>query len=527
MSLPSIRFTLSAAFVSVLLAACGGGGSKSVPPAPTNLQVNAGDGQVTLNWTGVPGVNYQAIYAPGASVSTDVYGAGVSPIHCWTTSNGITSPYIVPNACQNIILTNGMQYAFAMNGFYSGGPGGPGTPSVTVTPRQAGVSWTAGSPALGAGNMYGIAYGTPNGATTPVYLAVGDSGAIYSGTQLSNWATVASQAPAQSTVNIPSAVNFRSVGFALTGSPATARFVAVGGSTTPSAQIYYSQDAYAANWTAATWTTGTAQPSYNLNAVATNGSGFVAVGDGGTILYSTDGVNWSNTTFQNASGTAIAAPTNNFHGITYAANAGFWVVVGDNGSVWLSNDGATGSVWVQAPITTPAPTANLHAVIAQPYFNTITIVGDAGTVITGTATGTGSGIGAGGAWVWTPSTLVDGGGNPLTTVNLTQVAASTAHYIFLDSTNAARSSNYVANSPVTPSATTGTYTSAQYVAVGSDGSVWASSYNPTLSTATWTPWTSIAGSSTAGSSGTPLLGMANLLGYYVGVGANGTNWYAQ
>ena len=57
-------------------------------------------------------------------------------------------------------------------------------------------------------------------------------------------------------------------------------------------------------------------------------STFVAVGNSGTIITSTDGINWTSRT----SGTS-----KNLWGISYGNNK--WVTGGDNGSVFSSTDG--------------------------------------------------------------------------------------------------------------------------------------------------------------------------------------------
>ncbi len=87
----------------------------------------------------------------------------------------------------------------------------------------------------------------------------------------------------------------------------------------------------------------------NLWGVAYGDGQYVAVGEGGTILRSLDGIAWSAVT----SGT-----TNWLLAVTYGH--GQWVVVGDTGFVLTSTDAKT---WVQRPIG-GAP--RLNAVIAPP-----------------------------------------------------------------------------------------------------------------------------------------------------------------
>lgn len=76
------------------------------------------------------------------------------------------------------------------------------------------------------------------------------------------------------------------------------------------------------------WAVGTPLPVASLNAVAFGNSVFVAVGAGGAIFSSSDGISWT----ARASGT-----TNDLHGVLWAANVRF-VAVGANGTTLQSTD---------------------------------------------------------------------------------------------------------------------------------------------------------------------------------------------
>jgi hypothetical protein len=309
----STRLKLAATLASVLLASCGGGGSATSPPA-SGVQLDPGDGQITVRWAADAGVEYWLGYLAGTSVSL-AYGAP----HTWFIN--VTSPYIMSG------LTNGSPYAFSVNGRTDGGPGGAGTPSVYDTPRPGGVTWHTGT-AMGTSAMRAVAYGIATD-TTVNYVAVGDAGAIYKGTNGITW-TAVTTGPASSTVD------FRAATYAFT------RFIAAG----TSGKIFYSPDM-------ATWTAATSTTTNNVNALASNGTIAVAVGANGTIQYSADGITWV--------AAATVPTTKNLNGVTYGAS-GVWLAAGDNGTLLTSTDGST---WTAQTNITPAVTANLNAVAVQ------------------------------------------------------------------------------------------------------------------------------------------------------------------
>ena len=323
------RRAIAVAFVSVLLAGCGGGNSAAPPTG--GLKVVPGDGQVTVSWNADAGVEYWLFFAAAEGVTT----------RNWNSLTGgaarlnVFSPYVLTG------LTNGVTYSFTMDGRTDGGPGGPGAPTVTAVPRLAGVSWTAGG-SLGSLDMQGIAYGTASN-TTAYYLAVGNGGAQYQSTDGVNWTAISGA----TTSNLNAALYTLS------------RFITVGASGT----VLSSSDL-------ATWTAGTSVTNQNLNALASNGTTVVAVGDGGTIQYSTDGLTWN---------AAAAVPTTKpLYGITYAAS-GLWVAVGAGGTVITSSDGST---WTTVSSGTSSTLRAVSVQASTAY--TYVAVGDGGTVLTST-----------------------------------------------------------------------------------------------------------------------------------------------
>lgn len=116
-----------------------------------------------------------------------------------------------------------------------------------------------------------------------------------------------------------------------------------------------------------TWTLRTAETTSNLNAVANlypaAGSGFMAVGDAGTILTSSDVITWTAQT---------AVTSNNLHGL--AGRYGSYVVVGENGTILSSSDGSN---WV---VQTLDPPTNLYGI--DQGNGLFVAVGDSGAVYT-------------------------------------------------------------------------------------------------------------------------------------------------
>lgn len=330
MSLSSVRQALAALFVAVLVSACGGSGSSA--PAPVGgITVKPGDGTATVTWTMDPNVKYWVFYAPSTSISTSD----------WTTKLGsvavmnVTSPYVVSG------LANGYTYSFTVNGRTGDGPGGPGSPSVSIVPRPAGETWSA-PVALGSNTLRSITYGTSSADSLGYYLAVGDAGAAFKSTTGLGFSAVA----------MPSTAPLHAVTYTLS------KFIAVGAGGT----IVYSPDL-------ATWVTTPSGSTQNLNAVASNGALAVAVGNAGTALRSADGITW----------TAITLPTTqNLYGISYST-AGVWTAVGAGGTLLSSADGLT---WVAVASGT---TADLYAVAVQVYTSyTYVAVGANGTIIRST-----------------------------------------------------------------------------------------------------------------------------------------------
>lgn len=338
MPLISIRRYLLALIASLFVAGCGGGDASSAPP-PTDFSVAEGNGQVTVTWTATPGVDYWIMYSASSSPVNlkSPFGA-----HVWL--NNVKSPLVISG------LTNGQAYSFAMDARINGGPGGAQTASVTKVPRLAGATstWKPVSGLDSSKDFKGLAYGVATDSGVNYYIAAGDGGAIYSSTDLTNWSVTTSN----------SAVNFNAAVYAL------GKFVAVGSGT--SNNIVSS--AGLSSWNAATTTVpgSSNQLPDGLNAVATDGTTVVAVGDSGKIWYSTDASVWSPTSVN----------TSDLYGVAYLAS-GKWLAVGRGGVLLTSTNGQT---WTESSQSTIATVTTLRAVTA--VGSTWVAVGENGVILT-------------------------------------------------------------------------------------------------------------------------------------------------
>lgn len=311
---------LSALFAT----ACNVGGGSSVSP-PTDVKVVAGDGGATVSWTMESGVEYWVFSAAASSISSDNW----STLPQAKVARNATSPQIVTG------LVNGTTYSFTVNGRSSGGPGGSGSPSISVVPRLSGLSWTLGTP-LASSNLKGLGF---IALTFPgLFVTVGAGGTAFGSPDAINWTAVTS--------GVTTDLNAVTYG--------GGKFAAVG----TGGVIINSIDA-------TTWATVTSGTTNDLYAIAVGSGGLVAVGANGTILRSSDGGNgWS----APGSGT-----TNHLYGVSFANSQ--YVAVGANGTVLTSTDGDSWTVH-----TTPA-TQDLKSVTYSVGNLLYVAVGAAGTML--------------------------------------------------------------------------------------------------------------------------------------------------
>jgi photosystem II stability/assembly factor-like uncharacterized protein/predicted small lipoprotein YifL len=282
-----------AIIASLSLAGCGNKGDPA--PAPADVKVVPGDSSATVSWTMAPGVEYWVFVAAANGVTPENCSTLSA---CRTVANSI-SPQVVTG------LINGTTYSFTVNGRTGGGPGGPGSPSISIVPRLAGTSWSVGTP-MGSNDLRGVAYGPVIVATATqgAIIAVGTQGAIFSSSDGGiTWTALNS--------GVSSDLNAVVYG-------GTYMAAGAGGAMLSSSD-------------AVTWTTRNSTTSNNIYALTANGGGgYLAAGANGTIVYSNDsGVNWA---------AADSGTTNDLHGLAYGN--GRYVAVGANGTLLTSTDAA-------------------------------------------------------------------------------------------------------------------------------------------------------------------------------------------
>lgn len=328
----SLRQTLATLMVAVLVSACGGSGGSSAPAPAGGITVAPGDGAATVTWTMVPGVKYWLFYAPSSTLSTNDW---INVPGARAVLN-VTSPYVVTG------LANGFNYSFVVNGRNGDGPGGPGSPTVTIVPRPAGGTWKPGG-SLGSNTIRSITYGT-GADTLGYYFAVGDAGSTYRSTDGITWTGMPGVNPG---------ANMHAALYTL------GKFVVVG----PNGSIRYGTDM--SNWSAATSST-----TETLNAIASNGALAVAVGNNGTVRTSADGITWT--------AAATVPTTQNLYSIAYSGS-GVWMAVGAGGTLMTSTDGSN---WT---LVSSGTTADLNAVAVHAYTSyTFVAAGNGGTVLIST-----------------------------------------------------------------------------------------------------------------------------------------------
>jgi hypothetical protein len=139
------------------------------------------------------------------------------------------------------------------------------------------------------------------------------------------------------------------------------KFIAVG----DGGKIVYGTDL-------AAWSTANANTTENLNAIASSGAMAVAVGNNGTLRASADGVTW----------TVVASPTTqNLYGVAYAGS-GIWTAVGAKGTLLTSSDGLNWS------LVASGTTADLRAVAVQATtLYTFLATGNGGAIVRSTDNG--------------------------------------------------------------------------------------------------------------------------------------------
>ena len=311
---------------ALVLSGCSGIGGGESASAPPDVKVIPGDGGATITWTMESGVEYWVFSAAAPSVSPESWA---SLPQAKVVRNG-TSPQIVTG------LTNGTTYSFTVNGRKSGGPGGSGSPSISIIPRLAGLVWTLGTP-LASTNLKGLGFAFV--IYPGIYVTVGAGGTAFGSVDAITWTAV--------TTGVTADLNAVAYG--------GGNHVAVGAGGT----VINSLDALA-------WTTRTSGTTNDLNSIVLGSNGLVAVGNNGAVLRSNDGGNgW----VVGASGT-----TANLYGVAFGS--GRYIAVGAGGTVLTSADGDT---WTAQ---TSGTTRELRSVAYSAARTLYAAVGANGTIIT-------------------------------------------------------------------------------------------------------------------------------------------------
>jgi len=202
----------------------------------------------------------------------------------------------------------------------------------------------------------GVAYGIASDGNLK-YAALGADGAVYKSTDGTTWSDASPVwVDAAGATLAGQSVDFNAALFSL------GQYIAVGasGGTT---NIFRSTDL-------STWKASTTAVTGGLNALASDGTTVVAVGEGGKVWWSNDGATWTQGT---GSGTLV---TSGLYGASYLAG-GKWAAVGDAGVLITSADGKT---WVRSNATLPSGTKALRSIAA--IGDIWVIAGDTGTLIT-------------------------------------------------------------------------------------------------------------------------------------------------
>jgi hypothetical protein len=350
---------------AIHLSGCGGKGESAV--APSGVAVVPGDGRVAINWTAQPGVEYWVFYSEGAGTTPQNWN---DPGRNGRAVVNATAPFIATG------LTNGKLYSFSINGRKDGGPGGPGSPSISATPRLAGTVWATSAPVANAEFASASAAGTG----TFTIVSVGANGGIYTTDDGLTWTSRGSAAVTTKNLNSVSTNGFTTVAvgddgtivrstdpatWATVTSGTTAKLNGVAWATSGIAAAVGNGGVVLSSTNGTDWIARTSGSAADLATVAWVNNRFLAVGAKGTVLESTDTVTWT--------ARSIASETATLRGAAYGTTD--YVVLGDTGVIYTSTDLTT---WTKQ---NSGVSVNLNAVTVG---SQLIAVGDGGTIVTST-----------------------------------------------------------------------------------------------------------------------------------------------
>ena len=282
--------------------------------APSNLQVDPGDGQVTVSWNQQPGLTYWIFFQAGGTVTAAAPGV---PLIFDAQSPRVISP-----------LQNGQQYAFVMNATNQDSKAGPSTPVALRIPRLAGANWTSGA-LLGSPpqNLNGVTYNpvlnrivavgnlAPGTPPTPTIFAGDFNYTSANPPGVTAW-TPATSVPTGFQSDL-SAVMFDGGQFVALGTDGSILTSPDGNTWILSANPVPSG--------------GAAGPRMNSIAfgIVSNAVVYVAVGNGGKIFTSADLVTWS----------TVPTTGSDLHNVSFPN--GTFVATGASGTLLTSTDAST------------------------------------------------------------------------------------------------------------------------------------------------------------------------------------------
>jgi len=361
-----VRLAILAAASLIGLSACQG---KSDPPgsAPANVQAFEGDGAVLVTWDAMPDLVYWIFFQPG----TDVTAAEIGSI---AIKNAVTPRAVIGlvNDTQYAFVMNATQRDSAAGpsspvvtaktrlagDFWTVG-------TTPIAPQNLNALALGGNRFVTVGNAGAIFYGDFNyGSSNPLgvtawtppltpptaadlsavifngtFVALGTNGAVLTSGDGFTWTVqhVVSSA-------VVTGLNGLAFGF-IQGAPT---YIAVGNG----GQMYTTSD-LTKEWTLDT----SANTTSHLTSIALlNGAFFVTGANGTLLLNKGDGTGWS--------AVATGGVTSTLRSATFMPNAPLgavrFVAVGDGGTILTSTDAAVATSWT--PVALPPVTQNLLSV---------------------------------------------------------------------------------------------------------------------------------------------------------------------
>lgn len=358
----SLRLLLPITLITALTA-CGGKGSSA--PAPTDFRVEAQDSQLHMTWTALPGAEYWVFCAPNAT-TIDSHSPSATHSGWYYFTKIYSGDYYATG------LSNGTSYACTVNGRYDGGAGGADATPVVARPTYAGATWANGNTnALTGMTVRSVAVGLPSGLglTADQFVAVGAGGHVAVSSALGANGLVTWGTPGQAASAVTA--NLNAVTFYAPGN----RFVAVG----EAGQVVYASTT--SSWTAVSMPSAT---GVSMKALASSGSPLIAVGGNGA----SQGVIYASADSAASWAQVSGVSTNTLRAVVYVPDATpYWIAVGDGGVVLRSTDSAN---WTTS---TPAGTTpNFQSVAMLPVTDSanvvtsyrVVVVSDTGIVLTST-----------------------------------------------------------------------------------------------------------------------------------------------